>query len=162
MNCSKCGAVLENDALVCPACGQAVPDEVRIQAQAGGGPLTKKDFLRLPAMKSCKSNIVICGVLLYIVGAINIALEVSFGSFPIDGIALVLIGLGVHLGKSRVCALICAAYSIFNVIYMVVTTGNVSGWWIILIGFDAVFYTFKYHSAWSKYKKSGVLPVEKK
>lgn len=162
MNCSKCGAVLEDNTLVCPNCGQAVPDEVRIQAQAGGGPLTKKDFLKLPAMKSCKSNIIICGVLLYFVGAVNIALAVGLGSFPIDGIVLVLIGLGVHLGKSRVCALICAAYSIFNVIYMVVTTGNVSGWWIILIGFDAVVYTFKYHSAWNKYKKSGILPVEKK
>ena len=162
MNCSKCGAVLENDALVCPTCGQAVSDEARIQAQAGGGPLTKKDFLKLPAMKSCKSNINVCGVLLYIFGAINIGLAVYMGTFPIDGIILFLLGLGIHLGKSRVCALICAAYSVFNVIYMFATTGTAGGWWILIIGFDAVYYTFKYHSAWNKYKKNGILPVEKK
>lgn len=161
MNCSKCGAELENNALVCPTCGQAVSDEARIQAQAGGEQLTKKDFLQLPAMKSCKSNIDGCGIVLYILGAINIVYQIYLRSFPIDGIILVLLGLGIHLGKSRVCALICAAYSIFNVIYMVVQTGKVAGWWILLVGIDAVIYTFKYHSAWNKYKNEGILPEEK-
>lgn len=162
MNCSKCGAVLENNALVCPSCGQAVSDEARIQAQAGGEPLTKKDFLKLPAMKSCKSNINACGVLLYILGAVNIALAVFMKTLPLDGILLIALGLGIHLGKSRVCAILCAAYSIFNVIYLTATTGKAGGWWIVLIGFDAVYYTFKYHSAWNKYKKDGTVPVEKK
>lgn len=161
MVCSKCGTELENNALVCPSCGQAVPDEARIQAQAGGAPLTKKEFIKLPAMKSCKSNINICGILLYILGGINIALAVAMGTIPIDGVLLALLGLGIHLGKSRVCAILCMAYSIFNVIYMLSTTGNVGGWWIILIGFDAILYTFRYHSAWNKYKKDGTMPVEK-
>ena len=161
MVCRKCGAEMDNNALVCPSCGQAVSDEARIQAQVGAGSLTKKDFLKLPAMKSCKSNINICGILLYILGAINIALAIFMGTLPLDGIILILLGLGVHLGKSRVCALLCAAYSIFNVIYMVVSTGNVAGWWIVVIGIDAVIYTFKYHSAWNNYKKNGTLPVEK-
>lgn len=161
MVCSKCGAELDNNALVCPTCGQAVSDEARIQAQAGGQPLTKKEFLKLPAMKSCKSNINVCGILLYILGAINIGLAIAMGSFPLDGILLVLLGLGIHLGKSRVCALLCAAYSIFNVIYMLYTTGKAAGVWIVLIGIDAVLYTFRYHSAWNKYKKDGTMPVEK-
>lgn len=161
MNCTKCGAELENNALVCPTCGQAVSDEERIQAQAGGEPLTKKDFFRLPAMKSCKSNIISCGVLLYVLGGINFALQIYLGSFPIDGILLVLLGLGIHLGKSRVCALICAAYSISNMLYMMFMTEKVTGWLIIVIGIDAVTYTFKYQSAWNKYKQDGTLPVEK-
>ena len=161
MICSKCGAEMDNNALVCPSCGQAVSDEARIQAQAGVGSLTKKDFLKLPAMKSCKSNINTCGILLYILGAINIVLAFFMGTLPLDGIILILLGLGVHLGKSRVCALICAAYSIFNLIYMMASTGKVAGWWIVVIGIDAVIYTFKYHSAWNKYKQNGTLPVEK-
>lgn len=161
MVCSKCGAELDNNALVCPTCGQAVPDEARIQAQAGGQPLTKKEFLKLPAMKSCKSNINVCGILLYVFGGINIVLALGLGTVPIDGIILILLGLGIHLGKSRVCGLLCAAYSIFNVIYMLYTTGKAVGVWIVLIGIDAVIYTFKYHSAWNKYKKDGTLPVEK-
>lgn len=161
MNCTKCGAELENNAVVCPTCGQVVSDEERIQAQAGGEPLTKKDFFQLPAMKTCKSNINLCGILLYVLGGINIALQIYLGSFPIDGIVLVLLGLGIHLGKSRVCAVLCAAYSIFNMLIMLYTSGQVTGWWIIVIGIDAVIYTFKYQSAWNKYKQDGTLPVEK-
>lgn len=123
--------------------------------------MTKKEFSKLPAMKSCKSNINVCGILLYVFGGINIALAVGMGTVPIDGIILILLGLGIHLGKSRVCALLCAAFSIFNVIYMLYTTGKAAGVWIVLIGIDAVIYTFKYHSAWNKYKKEGTLPVEK-
>lgn len=123
--------------------------------------MAKKEFLKLPAMKSCKSNINVCGILLYVFGGINIALAVGLGTVPIDGIILILLGLGIHLGKSRVCALLCAAYSIFNVIYMLYSTGKAAGVWIVLIGIDAVIYTFKYHSAWNKYKKDGTLPVEK-
>lgn len=160
MKCTKCGAELENNALACPACGQAVTEEARIQAQAGGEPLTKKDFLQLPAMKTCKSNINTCGILLYVIGAINIGLQIYLRSFPIDGILIVLLGLGIHLGKSRVCALLCAAYSIFNMLIMLYTRGQITGWWILLIGIDAVIYTFKYQSAWSKYQKDGILPVE--
>lgn len=161
MVCSKCGTELENDALVCPFCGQAVSDEARIQAQAGGAPLTKKDFLKLPAMKSCKSNINVCGILLYILGGINVVYAFIIGTLPLDGILLVLLGLGIHLGKSRICAILCMAYSVFNVIYMLSATGKVGGWWIVLIGIDAILYTFRYHSAWNKYQKDGTMPVEK-
>ena len=37
MKCGRCGSELENNALVCPFCGQAVPDEARIQEQYRGG-----------------------------------------------------------------------------------------------------------------------------
>lgn len=161
MQCSHCGTELESNALVCPFCGQAVSDESRLQEQYGGKQLTKKEFLGLPAMQSCKSNINTCGIALYVIGAINIVLELATQALPIDGILLILLGLGIHLGKSRVCAILCTAFGGFNVVYMIVTTGRIAGWWILLAGIYALTYTFKYHSAWSKYKKDGTLPVEK-
>lgn len=162
MKCSKCGTELESNALVCPFCGQAVSDEDRVKEQYGDKKLTKKEFLDLPAMKSCKSNIVSSGIVLYVLGVINIGLQIYYGGIPLDGICLILLGLGIHLGKSRICAILCTAYGVFNVIYMIATTGRVAGWWILLVAIYALIYTFKYHSAWSKYQNDGILPVEKK
>lgn len=162
MKCSKCGAELESNALVCPSCGQVISEEDRILAQNDGKELTKKEFLKLPAMKTCKSNINTCGILLYILGVINMGLQIFMGNLPVDGILLILLGLGVHLGISRVCATLCAVYGGFNVIYVLATTGRVGGWWILVIAIDAVIYTFRYHKAWNQYKKDGTLPVEQK
>lgn len=161
MKCNQCGTELESNALICPFCGQAVTDEMRMQAQYGNKQLTKAEFLNLPAMKSCKSNIISCGIALYVFGVINIGVHIYLGNLPIDGIILILLGLGIHLGKSRVCAVICTIYGSFNVIYMTMTTGRISGWWILLAAIYAITYTFRYHSAWNKYKKNGTMPVGK-
>lgn len=162
MKCDKCGTELESNALVCPFCGQAVSDEARLQEQYSNVKLTKKEFLNLPAMKPCKSNINTCGIALYIFGVLNIVLQIVAGSIPIDGILLILFGLGIHVGKSRVCSILCTAFGGFNVLYMIATTGRIAGWWILLAGVYAIIYTFRYHSAWNKYQKDGTLPVEKK
>lgn len=162
MKCGKCGSELENNALICPFCGQAVPDEARIQEQYAGRQMTRKEFLELPAMKSCKSNINSCGIVLYVIVAINIVVQIVGGTYSfIDAVVLLLLGLGIHLGKSRVASILCLAYGAFNVLYLLYLTGRVTGWWILVIAIDAVIYTFRYHSAWGKYVKDGTLPVEK-
>lgn len=163
MKCSKCGQELENDALVCPFCGQAVSDEDRLQAQYGGKELTKKEFLQLPAMKSIKSNINFCGIAFYVLAAINFAafFVASSLSLPWDGILLVLFGLGVHLGKSRVCAILSLVYAGFGMIAAMLASGRVTGYLILIVAIDAVMYTFRYHKAWNQYQKDGTLPVEK-
>lgn len=158
MKCSNCGTELDSHAVVCPFCGQAVPEESRMQGQQAGKKLTKKEFLDLPEMKNCKSNINSSGISLYIIGALNIVVQIVMKMFPLDGIILILFGLGVHLGQSRVCALLCAAFGVVNTLYLMVTTGRISGWWILLAGAYAVTYTFRFHSAWNKYKKDGTLP----
>lgn len=162
MKCSKCGTELENNVLVCPFCGQVMSEEERAaQEQQAGRQITKQEFINLPAMKPCKSNIITCGILLYVLGVINAVLQVVGGIFPVDGFILVLLGLGIHLGKSRICSILCIVYSAFNVIYMTVMTGRVTGWWILIIAIYATIYTFKYHAAWNKYQKDGILPAEK-
>lgn len=162
MKCMNCGTELEGNVAVCPFCGQAAPAAEPSQEQHDGRLLTKAEFGKLPAMKSCMSNINSCGIVLYILGVLNIALQIYMKNFPLDGIILILFGLGIHLGKSRICAVLCAAYGTFNLIYMIMTTGRVAGWWILLVAVDALIYTFKYRSAWNRYRKEGVLPTEKK
>ena len=158
MKFSNCGTELDSQAVVCPFCGQAVPEESRMQGQQAGKKLTKKEFLDLPEMKNCKSNITSCGIALYILGVLNIVVQIVMKMLPLDGIFMILFGLGVHLGKSRVCALLCAAFGAVNMIYIRVTTGRNGGWLILMAGIYAVTYTFRFHSAWNKYKKDGKLP----
>ena len=162
MKCSKCGTELESNALICPFCGQVVSYEDHVKEQYGDKKLTKAEFLNLETMKSCKSNIISCGIALYILGVINMGLQIFWGGLPLDGIILILFGLGVHLGKSRICAILCTVYSVINMAYMAMETGRVTGWWILLVGIYAIIYTFKFNGAWSKYQKDGTLPVEKK
>lgn len=161
MKCNKCGTELESNALVCPFCGQVVPDEDRLLEQHGQAELTKEEFLNLPAMKFCRSNINTCGIALYILGAINVAWALYQQILPVDGIVYILLGLGIHLGRSRVCAILCIVASGINVIYMSMINGRLSGWFILFVSIYTVIYTFKYHNAWNKYKKDGTLPVEK-
>lgn len=162
MKCSKCGSELESNAVVCPFCGQAVSDEERAQEQYSGKQMTRKEFLKLPAMKSCRSNINACGILLYVIAAFNIVLQVVLQTYSfIDAILILVLGLGIHLGKSRVASILCLIYGGFNIIYLLIVTGAVSGWWILVIAIDAVINTFKYQSAWGKYVKDGTMPKEK-
>ena len=158
MKCSHCGVELESNASVCPFCGQAVPDVSRMQGQNVSKKLTKKEFLDLPEMKSYKKDITSCGIVLYILGGINIVVAIMSLMLPLDGIFLILFGLGIHLGKSRVCAILCAAFGVVNSIYLGITTGKLGGWFILLTGFYAVKGIFKFHSAWNKYQKDGKLP----
>lgn len=161
MKCRKCGVEMDNNALICPSCGQVVSDEDRLQGQYGGTKLTKAEFLNLPAMKSCKSNIISCAVVLYVLGVINIGLYLYWKSIPIDGLVLILLGLGIQLAKSRVVAIVATIYGAINTIYVTISTGRIGGWWILLVAIYALIYTFKYQSAWAQYQKDGSLPVEK-
>lgn len=83
---------MDSNALVCPFCGQVVTDEDRLKEKYNGQQMTKQDFLQLPAMKSCKSNINTSGILLYFFGALNIVLQIIGKMLPIDGILMILLG----------------------------------------------------------------------
>ena len=161
MKCSKCGQELENDALVCPFCGQAVSDEDRQQAQYGDKNLTKKEFLQLPGMKSIKSNINFCGIAFDVLGVFNIIIYALAGSFPWDGLLLIVFGIIIQFVKSRVCAILSLAYAAFGIVVALLSTGQVTGYLILVVAIDAVVYTFRYHKAWNEYQTNGTLPVEK-
>ena len=161
MKCKKCGVEMDNNALICPSCGQVVSDEDRLQEQYGNKKLTKAEFQDLPEMKSYKSNIISCAVVLYVLGVINIGLYLYWKSIPIDGIILILLGLGIQFAKSRIVAILATIYGAVNTIYVTIATGRIGGWWVLLVAIYALIYTFKYQSAWTQYQKDGSLPVGK-
>ena len=74
--------------------------------------------------------------------------------------AALLVGLGIwiQLGKSRVAALLTLIYGSYSMIIGSLEFGRLQGWWEPVIGGFGVFYTFKLHGLWGKYRRSGTLP----
>lgn len=163
MKCVTCGTELAEGTLLCPVCGRVVSTEEAIKSKAEGGHLTKKEFYKLPGMKSCRTNIRSCAIILYICAGVTILASLflqELSSSILDGILLLGLGLWLQLGKSRVCAIITTCYGFLGLGLVLMTSGQIQGWWIPLAGIWAIVYTFKFHKLWNQYQKEGVLPDE--
>ncbi len=147
MKCYSCGAEIQDNVLVCPQCGCAVKKPV----QTG---LTKKEFLKTADMKSCRTNILVAAILLYFSAAVTLLLTQSW----LDVALLLGLGLWLHIGKSRVCAIITTVYGLINMVIVSIASGSLGGWLILAAGIDAIFYTFKFNSAWKKYQEQSAAP----
>lgn len=164
MKCVTCGTELEEGALLCPQCGRAVDTVEVIRQQAATRPLSKKEFYELSGMKACRSNIKSCAIILYFCAAITTLAAVFWDMVPllsiVDAVLLVLLGVWLQFGKSRVAAILITVYGIYNMVVSSLGTGSLRGWWIPLAGIWAITYTFKFYKLWNKYQKSGELPRE--
>lgn len=126
----------------------------------GQAPMTKDQFYKHPNIAPVRSQIRSAGIICYVIAGINLVLSALAGSIFATILDILLIigrGLGIQLGKSRVCAIILTVYGAFNMIIMTLQQGAISGWWILLAGIYATIYTFKYQSAWAEYLKTGLV-----
>ena len=69
----------------------------------------------------------------------------------LDAFLLLGLALGIHIGKSRACAVIVLVYSILNCLYALISTGKMSGYLIIIAGIYATIYTFKARKEYKDY-----------
>ncbi len=164
MNCEKCGSVIEVGQLVCSNCGAAVaePQVAPVQEQSGAWQekMSKKEFYKHPNLNSVRKEINSCGIVLYILAALNLVISLLSGSAGIlDAVLLIGLGLGIQLGKSRACAVILTVYSIINIIVLLVSTGSFGGYLIAIAGVYSVINTFKFHKLYKEYCATGIVPV---
>lgn len=78
--------------------------------------MTKSEFWKNAVPKNVKGQVVTAAVFAYISAAMTLVLGFLTGNFLvlIDVLLVLGLGLGVHLAKSRVCAIILAAYFVLN------------------------------------------------
>lgn len=146
MNCPNCGKPVEDPWGSCPACGASLGS-----AAAGGGGqqparISKREFYKTQASKSVKSNVRTGAILSYVVAGISLVLGLLLMGnlfILVDVVVVVLLGLGVHLLQSRVCAVLLLVYSIYSCVVTTLSNGQVSGWWLIIAGVCTVIGTFK-------------------
>ena len=120
--------------------------------------MSKAEFYKQPALKKNRSNITACAVVAYFCAACTFIVNVvlAHNIFGMVDVCLLLgLGLGIHLGKSRVCAIILLVYAGINTIYILLTAGRFGGYLILLCGIYAVIETFKIQKAWKEYELTG-------
>lgn len=119
--------------------------------------MTRREFLRTDEMKSIRANIIICAIFGYVIAVgsviLNIAMTKEYGVIY-DAVFIIVMCVLVHFLQSRIAAILIAVYAVLNVIIMYISTGRPGGIVVLVLAIYAIVYTFRFHSAWSKYKKS--------
>lgn len=139
-----------------PVQGGYAPNGVYAPYNAAPRAATKKEFLNLPENKKIKSEINGAAIICYICAGITLIAGIASGSFPlilIDVAVLLGLGLGIHLAQSRVCAIILLAYAAYSTIIVLVQTGRLTGWLVVIAAVIAVMYTFKAEKLWKQYQQ---------
>ena len=156
--CPNCNQPCEDTETFCGNCGanlNAAPDP---SAAYGAAPRvsTKKEFLNLPENKKVKSEISGAAIICYVCAAITLIVGILNNAFPLIllDVAIVLgTALGIHLAQSRVCSIVLLAYAIFSTVLVLVQTGRLTGYLVIIAGVCAVIYTFKAEKLWKQYQQ---------
>lgn len=159
MKCPTCGAEIQPGQQFCTTCGANQPADqpwgnpYANAAAAGNRNISKAEFFRSCAPDKMRKNIRASAILCYISAAITAAFAVLFNPFMfLDVIIVLVLGLLIHLKQSRVCAVLLLAYSLFNCVVMLLSSGQFSGWLIILAGVFAVIYTFQLEKAYQEFR----------
>lgn len=131
------------------------------QTFGNGQKLSRREFLNHPNCRKYKSGIAASAIMLYFCAGLTLIFSVFVGGniFSLVDVALVLgLALGLHLAQSRACGVIITVYSIINVIYMTILTGQPSGYLITIGAIGAMICAFQFHKAWDDYQRTGILP----
>ncbi|MBS6217909.1 MAG: hypothetical protein KH704_13435 [Clostridiales bacterium] len=125
-----------------------IREEVKI------GEISKNEFYAKYANKRDKGNIRGAAVLAYGCAAISLAAGILIQNYliVIDVALIVGFALGIQIAKSRACAVLLLVYSCTSMILTLVSTGRVTGLWLILVGVWAVMGTFHFHKDYQKYR----------
>ena len=152
MFCPKCGKELENDAAFCGYCGAQMKDPAvsgtytqpayaNATPAIDRGTVSKKEFIEKyasPALrKSINSMAITCYILAAVSAVFGIAWTHNFYAL-IDVVILLALTLGMHLGKSKICAIILLIVSIIECVLTTINMGMLSGWWWIIASASAV------------------------
>lgn len=153
--CNVCGNQLLEGALFCSACGQrcvqAVSDIMQIQKATqnnfsqsntfhynvesplppSGYPVSRKEFINKYAQPSLKKNITSIAILCYVCAGLTFVVSCLLNPLGIiDALVLASLALGMHLVKSKACAILIFILSIVEVLLSLVS-GSFPFWWLI-------------------------------
>ncbi len=110
--------------------------------------ITKREFIKHHAGESFQRNLRNTAIVGYIVAGLNLLIALTLNFFAMIDVAIILgLTLGMHLGKSKGCAIALLVCSILSTVIALVSTGQISGWLWIIASVTAV-------SAYSKMSKA--------
>ena len=122
--------------------------------------MSKRKFCAQYASKQDRANINAAGIIAYLCAAISLVmglLQQNYGVI-LDVVLVVGLGLGVQLGKSRVCSILLLIYGCINTLVYLLSTGRLGGWWLILVGVYGIKATFHLHKEYQRFLADGSIP----
>ena len=149
--CRGCGQVLTSEAKFCPICGSAVAEE-QSGASAPHRGVTKKEYRKHFAPAELYKQLKSYAIWGYVLVGINVAVALLFDAAALlDALLQLGLVLGIHLKRSKGCAIGLLVYTILmNVLYLI-AMGSIGGigWLIISIGSLRIFGKMdKAYEAW--------------
>lgn len=150
MKCPTCGTEVQPGQKYCPSCGTVqkadLPwgDPGAPSAAVGGREITRAEYWKDHASDKVRKTIWGSAILCYISAAVTAVFAVLASPLMfLDAAVVLALGLGIHLKRSRVCAVLLLVYALFSCVTVLMQTGRLGSWLIILAGVFAVIYTFQ-------------------
>lgn len=98
--------------------------------------VSKADYMKKYSSQEFRKGIKVAGIIGYVLTGIAAISIIANPWAIIDVLICIGLTLGIHLGKSKICAFGMLGYSIINIILYLVLYGTVGGWgWIALGGY---------------------------
>lgn len=136
--CSRCGAALAPGGAFCPQCGLGAGEQVATQSHMPAG-TGKREYYKNYAGDTFRRQLKSSAIMCYICAGLTALVAILLNPLSLLDAAIVLgLGLGMHLGKSKVCAYLILIYSALSTLITLVATGTFGGWLLILAGVFAV------------------------
>lgn len=147
--CRNCKAEAPADALSCANCGYSDFYEAEQEAyDASEGfedqtpksmPQNRKDFINNYADPSLRKEIRNYAILCYVCAGLSlvVAALVNWAGI-LDALILLGLSLGMHLGRSKVCAILILVMGAASMIINLIVAGKIAGWLVLLAGIFAV------------------------
>ncbi len=116
---------------------------------------TLKEFLQLPENKKLKRQINGAAIICYICAAITFGLMAAAEqpSMLLDVAVVLILGLLIHITKSKICAIILMAFAVINTIIVLIATQQFGGWLLLVAGACAVSATSRLDKLWKAYQQ---------
>lgn len=154
--CTNCGAQIPSVAMFCSGCGaKRLNNNTQNEMQSNceqpdvfstptdtplppsGQPVSRKEFIDKYAQPSLRKSITSIAILCYVCAGLTFVVSCIMNPAGIiDALILTVLALGMHLAKSKVCAILILVFSIVEVIFSLMV-GAFPVWWLIA-GISAV------------------------
>ena len=144
--CTSCGFQLDDNAAFCTSCGATLAASVNRN-------ISRDEYLNTYADPKLLKELKTCTIICYVLIAINllVAIFVSWLSL-IDVVLYGALTLGMHLKKSKGCAIALLVISVISTIINLVLTGGFTGYLWIIVSVCAVLAFRKIDKAYDNFK----------
>ena len=126
---------------------ESQPAQPRQTLPAG---ISKKEHLKNYAGNDFNRQLKGAAIMGYVCAGINGALSLLNPLAIVDALLLLGLTLGMHLGKSKGCAIAILVFSIISMVLGLVATGQIGGWLVLLCG---IYGLVIFNKADKKYKE---------